>query len=183
LTGAVTQSSAALALTPAASQSAAKAKAILAFQTKTDAALRSMSFHIRREADSEGGRVTAERLSVEVAEFYGSRDEKPFILTASDPAGVWIGGLNGVIHWRWLYIAQLFVAPDRRGLGVGRGLLAEAEALAREHGCVGMYLDSFSPRALDFYRANGFAVFGRIENFPPGAARTFLKRTITPASA
>lgn len=142
-----------------------------------------MSFYIHREAECENGLVTVERLSGELAEAYGSRDEKPLILTASDPDGGWIGGLNGVIHWRWLYIAQLFVAPSRRGFGAGRALLAKAEELAREGDCVGLYLDTFSPSALKFYRANGFAIVGRIENFPPGAVRTFLSKSITLASA
>jgi hypothetical protein len=37
-----------------------------------------------------------------------------------------------------------------------------------------MYLDTFDPGATYFYRKCGFITAGRIENFPPGAARTFL---------
>jgi GNAT superfamily N-acetyltransferase len=139
------------------------------------------NFCIRREAAPESGQMTREALAAEVATEFGPRDECAFVLAARDAAGGWIGGINGVIHWRWLYVAQFLVAPDWRGQGLGCALLAEAESLARETSCVGIYLDTFSPRALDFYRANGFAVAGRIENFPPGAARTYLSKSLTPA--
>jgi GNAT superfamily N-acetyltransferase len=139
-------------------------------------------FRIAREAPEDGMR-TREALAAEVAAEFGPRDEEAFALTARDETGGWIGGINGVIHWRWLYIAQFFVAPGWRGQGLGRTLLAETEALAREKNCVGLYLDTFSPRALTFYRANGFEIAGKIANFPPGAARTFLHRAFTPASA
>ncbi len=135
-------------------------------------------FRIARQAGSGAGAATAARLAEEVAAEFGSRDESPFALAAHDGSGGWIGGINGVIHWRWLYVAQFFVAPDWRGQGVGRALLAEAEVFARETNCVGLYLDTFSPAAERFYRAQGFAVAGRIENFPPGAARIFLSKPL-----
>jgi GNAT superfamily N-acetyltransferase len=139
------------------------------------------NFYIHREAAPNAERMTRETLAAEVASEFGPRDESAFVLAARDKAGGWIGGVNGLIHWRWLYVAQFLVASEWRGQGLGCALLAEAESLARESGCVGIYLDTFSPRALDFYRANGFATAGRIENFPPGAARTFLSKPLRPA--
>lgn len=126
----------------------------------------------------EAARETAARLAEEVAAQHGPRAEKPFALAARDAAGGWIGGINGVIHWRWLYVSQFFVVPGQRGRGLGRALLAAAEIFARENGCVGVYLDTFSPEAAAFYRKCGFAIAGKIENFPPGAVRTFLKKGI-----
>jgi GNAT superfamily N-acetyltransferase len=136
------------------------------------------NFCIHREAAPEAGAKTREALAAEVAAEFGPRDESSFVLAARDAAGGWIGGINGLIHWRWLYVAQFLIAPDWRGQGLGRALLASADSLARESGCIGIYLDTFSPRALDFYRANGFVVSGRIENFPPGAARTYLSKAL-----
>jgi GNAT superfamily N-acetyltransferase len=132
-------------------------------------------FHIGREAVGSGAtKFAAARLAEEVAATYGPRDEEPFALVARNEAGGWIGGINGVIHWRWLYIGQFFLIPEWRGRGLGRALLDEAEHLARESAAVGMYLDTFDPGATYFYRKCGFITAGRIENFPPGAARTFL---------
>lgn len=144
----------------------------------TETTPQAKSFHIRREGDPAAGRCAADRLAAEVAGDFGPRAERPFILTAHDAAGIWVGGINGMIHWRWLYIAQFYVAPDRRGQGFGGSLLAEAEKLARENACVGLYLDTFSAGAEKFYRAHGFAVAGRIGNFPPGATRIFLSKPL-----
>ena len=137
-------------------------------------------FRIDRDAAPDSGRPAAEGLAREVAAEFGPRDEKPFALVARDHSGGWIGGINGVIHWRWLYVAQFFVAPDWRERGVGAALLRKAQDLARENRCVGIYLDTFSPRAKGFYEKSGFIVAGRIENFPPGASRSFLFKPLTP---
>lgn len=149
----------------------------------------SNSFHIGREAVGAGAaKFAAARLAEEVAATYGPRDEQAFALVARNEAGGWIGGINGVIHWRWLYIGQFFLIPEWRGRGLGRALLEEAENLARETASVGIYLDTFDPGATYFYRKCGFTAAGRIENFPPGAARTFLCKRLSeqvfkPASA
>ncbi|HUO54937.1 MAG TPA: GNAT family N-acetyltransferase [Rhodoblastus sp.] len=141
------------------------------------------NFHIERDSDPVADRRTVEHLAEDVAAEFGPRNERIFSLAARDADGGWVGGVKGVIHWRWLYIAQIFIEPSHRGHGLGSALLGEAELLAKDNDCVGLYLDTFSPRALDFYRANGFVVAGRIDNFPPGAARTFLYKPLTPASA
>ncbi len=150
----------------------------------TQNGLATKSFHILREEPGQvAAKATAEHLAFEVAAVHGPRDEKAFALAARDAKCGWIGGINGVIHWRWLYIGQFFVAREWRGRGLGRALLTEAEMVAVENACVGVYLDTFDPGALAFYGKCGFAVAGRIENFPPGAARTWLSKTLTPASA
>ncbi len=137
-------------------------------------------FCIARETPGQdASKATAERLGREVAATHGRREEKTFALSACAADGGWIGGINGVIHWRWLYIGQFYLEPEWRGKGIGRALLAEAEKLARENNCVGIYLDTFDAGALEFYRKCGFEVAGWIENFPPGAARTFLSRALS----
>ena len=142
------------------------------------------SFDVSREVPGQqASQWTTDQLADEVALRHGPRNEENFALSARDEAGGWIGGINGLIHWRWLYIRQFYLLPDWRGNGLGRALLAEAEVLARESGCVGLYLDTFDPGALDFYRKCGFEIVGRIENFPSGAARTFLSKSLAPASA
>ena len=61
---------------------------------------------------------TAARLGADIAARFGPRDETPLAVTACDVNGAPIGGLNGVTHWRWLYIRHLWVAEDQRRAGL-----------------------------------------------------------------
>lgn len=120
----------------------------------------------------------AARLGDEIADQFGPRDERAMCVVARDSQGVLIGGLNGVSHWRWLYVRHLWIEPAQRGRGLGRRLMAEAERLARGRGCVGIYVDTFEPRAGAFYEALGFARAGEIVGFPPGHARLFFQKSL-----
>ena len=52
-----------------------------------------------------------------------------------------------------------------------------AEAVARERGCIGARLDTYSFQARGFYEKRGYRVVGTIEDCPPGHARhTMAKR-------
>ena len=85
-----------------------------------------------------------------------------------------IGGLWGVSYWRWLFVDLLFVPAAHRGQGLGTTLLNEAEAKARERGCIGVWLLSFSFQAPQFYQRLGYRPFGTIEDYPPGHNCTYL---------
>jgi GNAT superfamily N-acetyltransferase len=88
-----------------------------------------------------------------------------------------IGGLWGVSYWRWLFVDQLFVPEVCRGQGLGTALLTQAEAKARQRGCIGVWLLSFSFQAPRFYRRHGYEAFGGIQGYPPGHDCTyFVKR-------
>ncbi len=119
----------------------------------------------------------AQALGEEVAAEFGPRDEESFALVVRDGDTV-LGGVNGLIHWRWLYVAQFYVEPHARAKNVGAALLARTEDFARQKACAGIYLDTFSPRARRFYECNGFKRAGEIANFPPGAARAFLYKPL-----
>ncbi|MGD9543200.1 MAG: GNAT family N-acetyltransferase [Methylocystis sp.] len=120
----------------------------------------------------------AARLGDEVADHFGPRDERPVCIVARDPQGSLVAGLNGVSHWRWLYVRHLWVDKPRRSRGLGRLLMAEAERLARARGCVGVYVDTFDSRAAAFYEGLGFARAGEIDGFPPGHARLFFRKPL-----
>lgn len=119
---------------------------------------------------------TAARLAEHVGAEFGPRDEQPLSVFAHDEHGALVAGLNGVTHWRWLYVRNLWTDSARRGQGLGAALLAEAEARARQRGCVGAYIDTFDPKAAAFYEKRDFVRFGEIAGFPPGAQRIFLMK-------
>ena len=139
-----------------------------------DTSLREPAFEA---ATTESADVAA-RLGAEIAARFGPREETALSLVLRDGDGALIAGLNGVIHWRWLYVRHFWVARERRAQGLGTALMAEVERLAREKGCVGIYLDTFEEGAARFYERLNFARRGRIENFPQGAARIFLAKRL-----
>ncbi|WP_193337779.1 GNAT family N-acetyltransferase [Devosia beringensis] len=101
-------------------------------------------------------------------------------LTLRDPAsGVVDGGLTARISLNWMFV-ELLIVPERpRGQGVGSQIMAKAEDVARQHGCDGIWLDTFSFQAPGFYAKLGYVVFGEIAHYPPGASRFFLHKHLS----
>lgn len=89
-----------------------------------------------------------------------------------------VGGAIGRTGWAWLYVGRLWVADELRGAGLGTRLMAMMETAARERGCVGSWLDTFSFQARPFYEAIGYRQFGELVDFPPGHSRHFMSKTL-----
>ena len=87
--------------------------------------------------------------------------------------------MNYVIAYEWLFVNWLWVAEAYRKQGVGSRLLMSVEGVARENGCRGLYLDTFTFQAPEFYKRHGFREFGRIDGFPPGHSRIWLLKTLS----
>ena len=105
--------------------------------------------------------------------FYWDRNPVGILIKDRDTL---IGGLSGDILFNWFYVSRLAVAPESRDEGHGRKLMEEAERVARERGCAGIWLNTYSFQAPDFYRKLGFAEFGALENNPRGGRRYFLRK-------
>jgi ribosomal protein S18 acetylase RimI-like enzyme len=118
--------------------------------------------------------VLAER----VAQFI-EREEATFLLVGSGPDGVaelrfrpsiMTGALDA-------YLEELYVAPARRGQGLGRALLEAAMETARQQGAVRMELgtseDDVAARAL--YESAGFS---NREGKPDGPVMFFYERDL-----
>jgi GNAT superfamily N-acetyltransferase len=74
------------------------------------------------------------------------------------------GGILGEICWNWLEINYLYIEPAYRKQGYGKKLIHEVERIAREKSCDFIKVDTLSFQALDFYKKEGFEVYGIIEN-------------------
>jgi GNAT superfamily N-acetyltransferase len=96
--------------------------------------------------------------------------------------GEWMGGLTGYVWGGWLHVNFLWVAEPIRGRGQGTRLMDAAEAFAVERGAFAATLETHSFQAPDFYAKRGYAVAGRLDDYPPGHAKLFLsKRLASPA--
>ncbi|MDH4873917.1 GNAT family N-acetyltransferase [Pseudomonas sp. BN515] len=89
-----------------------------------------------------------------------------------------IGGLYGEIFYRWLFIELLAIPEQTRGQGTGSRLMNMAEGVAREKGCVGIWLDTFDFQAPAFYQKLGYTEFGHLDDFPPEHKRFFFQKRL-----
>jgi ribosomal protein S18 acetylase RimI-like enzyme len=103
---------------------------------------------------------------------------RPLHLGLRDDHGRLIGGLIGFLHWEWLRIEILAVAPEYRGSGWGRRLMAEAERRAIAGGCRQAWVDTFDFQAPDFYEHLGYIRFGELEDYPTGQRRLFYRKVL-----
>jgi GNAT superfamily N-acetyltransferase len=96
------------------------------------------------------------------------------------PVAVWmrqqgqiLGGAHGDTHYGWLYLSLLWIDESLRGQGWGTRLVQRFEQEGITRGCHGAWVETYSFQAPDFYERLGYREFGRLEDFPPGAARLF----------
>ncbi len=94
-----------------------------------------------------------------------------------DAAGDVEGGLVGISYYDWMIVEMLFVPVGLRGHGIGARLMRAAEAIARDRGCTGIWLDTGSPDARKFYARLGYSEFATLPDQPAGYPRHFLMRT------
>lgn len=106
----------------------------------------------------------------------GPYNHQELWILARDDDGSVLGGLKGNTGYSWMFVDWLWVSPENRKGGLGSQLLAKAEAIAHERGCLGAYLETFSFQAPEFYKRHGFQEFGRIDDYPPGHATIWLKK-------
>ena len=114
------------------------------------------------------------RLSAELTTFNlrasGIEDQRELTVRVEDEAGELVAGLSG---WTWgtcAGIALVWVREDARRQGWGATLLAAAEDVARDRGCVQVVVASFTFQAPAFYQRHGYVETGRIEGLPVAGA-------------
>lgn len=93
-----------------------------------------------------------------------------------DAHGTALGGLSGYLLYDWLFVQFLAVPEALRGKGLGERLLRCAEQFARQHGAIGMWLDTFAFGPVNYYAKLGFTVVGAIDDHPRGSRRVFLQK-------
>jgi GNAT superfamily N-acetyltransferase len=108
----------------------------------------------------------------------GVSDWHPVGFFLKSPRGEWLGGVTGYIWGGWLHVTFLWVSETLRGQRYGSRLMESAEALALEHGATAATVETFTYQAPDFYTKRGYQVFGRLDDYPPGHAKLFLRKDL-----
>lgn len=109
----------------------------------------------------------------------GDATPKPFAVLVRDPdSGQVVGGLWGKSVWGSFFVDTLALPDAVRGLGLGRTLMADAEAEARDRGCHNIWLDTFAFQARPFYERLGFRLFGQIDGPGPIFPRFFMVKDL-----
>jgi GNAT superfamily N-acetyltransferase len=107
------------------------------------------------------------------------RDGEPWVsLLVRDARGKLLGGLTGEVWADWLHVRVLWLDEPLRRRGLGSRLLAQAEDEARARGCKGVFLETFTFQAPEFYARHGYEVFGRIDEYPGEHAQLFLRKRL-----
>lgn len=90
-----------------------------------------------------------------------------------------VGALTADLLWDWMYIDELWVAESKRGCGLGKALMKQAEEHAVSRDLVGLWLWTQSWQAAEFYKRLDYKEFTRFEDFPRGHHRIGFRKQLT----
>jgi GNAT superfamily N-acetyltransferase len=108
----------------------------------------------------------------------GHRDGRWLTAFVRDAAGAMIAGISGFTWGGYAKVEYLWVAEPHRRNGIGKRLLAAAEAEARTRGCAQIILDTHDFQAPHFYAKQGYVSAGRIEGAPRHSAQTWFRKPL-----
>jgi GNAT superfamily N-acetyltransferase len=89
-----------------------------------------------------------------------------------------VGGLTGFGHAGGGFIDLFYVAPGRRGQGLGRRLIEAAAAHCRDRRMAFLTVNTMDAAARDYYLARGFVVEFVRPGYLNGRALTYLRRDL-----
>ena len=126
---------------------------------------------------SPARRAVIRGLEAANAPVLGKVEFRPLTITLREGSKI-VGGLVGETFLGWLYISALWVADGYSRRGYGSKIMHAAEQEARRRGVKGVYLDTLSFQAPDFYAKLGYREFGKLKDFPVGHDRHWLAKAL-----
>ena len=95
-----------------------------------------------------------------------------------DGDGVLIAGCTaGILGWNNAFITKIWVDGPLRGQGLGSRLLGETERELKEKGAYIALVSAYDWQA-NFFRKNGYTVYGTIEDCPKGHCKYLLQKLL-----
>ncbi len=89
-----------------------------------------------------------------------------------------VGGITADVFGGWAYISLLWVDERIRNRGFGTELVKRLEEEAARIGCKHTHLDTYSFEARPFYERAGYEVFAKLDDYPEGHCKYFLKKRL-----
>lgn len=108
---------------------------------------------------------------------FGRRNHKDFTVTVTEGSQI-IGGAIGESKFDWLILKLLWIDGRHRRGGIGSAVMEQVERLARTRRCRGIFLDTFSFQAPEFYKRHGFTVVGELKDHPIGHAKLLMAKML-----
>ena|SRR6476646_1993133 len=108
----------------------------------------------------------------------GITDGRTLGVFLRDDLGSIVAGAAGHTWGETCELRQVWVAASERGRGLGRRLIAEAEAEAVRRGCRQLVLSTHSFQAPEFYRRLGFDIVAELSDYPRGHSHLVLRKRL-----
>lgn len=106
----------------------------------------------------------------------GMRPNQPFGFFLKDYEGRTVGGLNGFCYYGCLYMDQLYICEEYRGLGWGKKLVQAAEAFGVSQKCMMFTVTTMDWEACSFYEKLGYSVMFTITGYENDSKMYLLRK-------
>lgn len=124
----------------------------------------------------------ADAVKQKIAEFnwqhWEVSERLPLGLKLENEQGELIAGLAARTFGHWLMLDNFWVSEALRGQQIGSQLLAQAERIAKERGCIYAILDTLNFQAKPFYQARGYQLQWTQDAYPKIGCKYFMTKVL-----
>ena len=108
--------------------------------------------------------------------FLGQYESVPIAVDVINADQEIVGGAFGSVQLGWLFIDVIWLQKNYRQVGNGTAVIKLLEEKARQLGASRATLDTMGFQAEKFYEKNGYAEFGRLNDFDSGYDRIYMTK-------
>jgi GNAT superfamily N-acetyltransferase len=119
-----------------------------------------------------------ERVAAAAIEAAGVGEDRAFGIFARDGDGRIVAGISGTTWGGCCELHAMWVDEPLRGRGLGRALMAGAEAVARRRGCALVQFLAYDLLAAGLYERLGYVTVGVMEDCPAGSAARWYRKNL-----